>query len=236
MTMRGMVLTAAAIALTMASTFALAEEPIGEWLVADGDARILIEKCSDRLWGVVSWERIPGGTDLNNPDPAKRTRPTLGMPVLLGMAPSGENRWDGQFYNAQDGRTYPARISLTSSDVLSIEGRSLGCELCGSVRLERVPAAMSRGANPPTAMGGKPPAGKPPTSAGAGTRPLAAGTLQAPGGAPTITADDVCSRITGVTRTPHEDGLEQDSRRHGAPEREDEQLSHAGSARMAGQP
>ena len=94
-------------------------DPTGEWMVAQQVARIKIADCDGRLWGVVAWEAKPG-TDVKNPDPNLRSRPTLGMPILLGMAPNKQGSWDnnkskkweGQIYNSEDGHTYSASISL----------------------------------------------------------------------------------------------------------------------------
>jgi uncharacterized protein (DUF2147 family) len=121
---------AAIIALTIAPAAAAAPaDPTGEWLVEKGLARIRIVNCDNTLWGVVAWQRRPD-TDRNNPDPRLRSRPTLGMPVLLGMKPVERNRWEGQIYNAQDGRTYQANISLRNPNVLQVRGCVLGF-LCG---------------------------------------------------------------------------------------------------------
>ena len=90
-------------------------DPTGEWLVAKQVARIKIADCDGRLWGVVAWEAQPGGIDKKNPDPNLRSRPTLGMPILLGMTSSKANRWDGQIYNSEDGHTYSANISAGGS-------------------------------------------------------------------------------------------------------------------------
>src|SRR4051812_17072333 len=66
----------------------------GEWLVEDGNAKVRIQNCGGAMWGVVSWEKTPGGTDAQNPDPSKRSRPTLGLPILLNMqAKQQPNRW-----------------------------------------------------------------------------------------------------------------------------------------------
>ena len=119
-------------ALAMSSSAALAQpaqKPTGEWMVEEGYARVRIENCAGRLWGVVAWEKVPGGLDSNNPDVSKRTRPTLGLPILLNMKP-GTGRWEGEIYNTQDGRTWNANIKLTSPDVLRVEGCVLGF-LCG---------------------------------------------------------------------------------------------------------
>src|SRR3981081_2524354 len=85
---------------------AFAADPIGEWLVAERTARVSIADCGGALWGVVSWEADPGGVDEKNPDSTKRTRPTLGMPILLGMTVSGTNQWAGQIYNSENGKSY----------------------------------------------------------------------------------------------------------------------------------
>lgn len=119
-------------ALAMSGGGALAQpaqEPTGEWMVEEGYARVRIENCSGRLWGVVAWEKVPGGVDSNNPDVSKRARPTLGLPILLNMKP-GEGRWEGEIYNTQDGRTWNANIKLLKPDVLRVEGCVLGF-LCG---------------------------------------------------------------------------------------------------------
>jgi uncharacterized protein (DUF2147 family) len=117
----------AALAVSAGSAFA--NEPIGEWVVEEGYARIRIENCGGNLWGAITWEKTPGGVDENNPDASKRSRRTLGMPILLNMKP-GQGRWDGQIYNSQDGRTYTSNIKLVKPDVLRVEGCVLGF-LCG---------------------------------------------------------------------------------------------------------
>jgi uncharacterized protein (DUF2147 family) len=103
----------------------------GEWLVADATARIRIGPCGTVLCGTISWTKAPPGVDENNPDPAKRSRPIMGVEILSGMTPAGPNRWKGSVYNAQNGKTYDAMMSLESADVLRIEGCVLGGLLCG---------------------------------------------------------------------------------------------------------
>jgi uncharacterized protein (DUF2147 family) len=136
-----------ALAALLASTgLAAAADPIGDWMVKEKLATIRIENCGGKLWGVVSWEKTPGGVDQYNPDANKRRRPTLGMPVLLGMKATDPNKWEGQIYNAKDGKTYDANISLASTDVLTVQGCILGF-LCGGEDWTRVKA--ERGPNQP---------------------------------------------------------------------------------------
>jgi len=122
----------------LVSLQAAAADPTGDWRVADGAAHIRLGDCSGRMWGIVSWAH-EHGVDQNNPDPAKRNRSTLGMPIILGMQPVQPNRWEGEIYNAQNGKTYSGSITLTSQDVLRIEGCVLGF-LCGGQSWTRVKA------------------------------------------------------------------------------------------------
>jgi uncharacterized protein (DUF2147 family) len=126
----------AIIVLTLAPAAAAPADPTGEWLVEKGLARIRIVNCDNTLWGVVAWQRR-ADTDRNNPDPRLRSRPTLGMPVLLGMKAVERNRWEGRIYNSQDGRTYQANISLRNPNVLQVRGCVLGF-MCGGEDWRRV--------------------------------------------------------------------------------------------------
>src|SRR6266700_8061257 len=109
---------------------AFAAGPTGEWLVAERTARIRIADCGGALWGVVSWEADPGGVDEKNPDTAKGGRPTLGMPILLGMKETGANQWAGQIYNSDNGKTYSGGLTLINPDLLRVRG-CIFLILCG---------------------------------------------------------------------------------------------------------
>ena len=123
------------------TVFAAAAEsqPTGEWRTADGRANVRIDDCDGVLWGIISWEKEPGGVDSYNPDPAERNHPTLGIHILLAMKPTKPGLWQGEVYNPENGKTYDSRMSLTSPDVLRIEGCMLGF-LCGGENWTRVKA------------------------------------------------------------------------------------------------
>ena len=117
---------------------ALAADPTGDWRVSDGVANIRVAQCYGNMWGAVSWEKIPGGRDSNNPDASKQSRPTLGMPTLINMKKKpGVDQWEGQVYNAKDGQTYSATIKPVGTDQLEIQGCVLGF-LCGGETWTRV--------------------------------------------------------------------------------------------------
>jgi uncharacterized protein (DUF2147 family) len=194
------------IALIASVGSASAADPLGEWLVADAVARIRIVDCNTRLWGVISWEQEAGGLDTENPDRAKRTRPTLGMPILLNMKKTpaenrGEaDRWEGKVYNAKNGKTYDSTIKLTAPDKLEIKGCVLGF-LCGGETWTRYidPAAPPPQPLPP------PGAAQPKVSAKAKSPPpTTAGSAKTapPPLAPPDPAAEVCL-LPEVAGAPH---------------------------------
>src|SRR5262245_2741184 len=92
------------------------------------------------------------------------------MPVLLGMKATKENRWDGQIYNSENGKTYTGNISLAKPDVLRVEGCLL--IFCGGQDWTRVKSSAAT-----AGRAGQP--APPPRTAGA------AGAAPAPTPAPT---------------------------------------------------
>jgi uncharacterized protein (DUF2147 family) len=126
-------------------TSALAADPTGDWQVADGVANIRIAECSGSMWGVVAWEKTPGGRDKNNPDVSKQDRPTLGMPILIDMKKKpAVDAWEGQVYNAKDGQLYSSTIKPVGPDQLEIQGCVLGF-LCGGETWTRVAGPIPSG-------------------------------------------------------------------------------------------
>src|SRR5258708_8271832 len=114
---------------------ALAADPTGDWRVADGVANIRVAQCNGNMWGVVAWEKMPGGRDKNNPDVSKQSRPTLGMPILIDMKKkAGVDQWEGQVYNAKDGQLYSSTIKPVGTHQLQIHASVLGFLSRGETR------------------------------------------------------------------------------------------------------
>jgi uncharacterized protein (DUF2147 family) len=169
-----------AIFLTTGLSSALAADPTGDWKVADGVANIRVAQCSGSMWGVVAWEKTPGGKDKNNPDASKQSRPTLAMPILIDMKKKpGVDAWEGQVYNAKDGQLYSSTIKPVGTDQLEIQGCVLGF-LCGGETWTRVGPPIP--SSPANSMAKGAPKGQPaPKSTGPTT---AAPTTAAPAPAP----------------------------------------------------
>lgn len=191
-----------ATSLTIAAGVAHAappSDPVGEWMVEKGYATIRIVGCDGQYWGIVASEQTPG-TDKNNPDPKLRSRPTLGMPVLMGMKPSKPNEWSGEIYNSQDGRTYSASISLISPDMLKVQGCVLGF-LCGGENWTRVvpdKASATQPAQKPSATGAKATGSTKPAP---GARSSSTPSEQSPQTQP---PEEICSGLVGLPGSPHE--------------------------------
>lgn len=196
---RSLVRTIALSGLFLATGLATAQaaDPTGDWRVADGVANIRVAQCGGNMWGVVAWEKTPGGRDANNPDPAKQSRPTLGMPILLAMKKKpGADAWEGQVYNAKDGQTYASTIKPSGNDQLEIQGCVLGF-LCGGETWTRVgppiassPAnSMAKGTNSMAAA--RPQAAAPAPGPKTTTGSAAPGQKQAAGQQPRDAARDV---------------------------------------------
>jgi uncharacterized protein (DUF2147 family) len=163
--MKQILCVATILAVNLGATAALAADPspIGDWLVKDGYANIRIDDCAGKLWGIVVWEKEPGAVDKENPDPAKKSRLTLGMPILMGLTPTKPNRWEGEIYNSQNGKMYSANVSVVDENTLELEGCLFTNFMCLAQKWTKVrtpppnalPLPPVKGATAPPAKGGK---------------------------------------------------------------------------------
>jgi uncharacterized protein (DUF2147 family) len=79
---------------------------VGVWLNPQATTRVRISPCGAALCGTIVWLQTSNNpqigeplTDRNNPDPANRNRPILGMQILTDLKPgrtAGE--WTGKVY------------------------------------------------------------------------------------------------------------------------------------------
>jgi uncharacterized protein (DUF2147 family) len=180
--MRRFFCTAAILALSASTLPAVAADasPIGDWLVKDGFGIIRVDNCNGKMWGIVAWEKS-AGIDKENPDPTKKGRPTLGVPILLGMAPTKPNKWEGEIYNTENGKVYSGSITVAGESKLQLEGCLFPNFLCGGQDWTRVTALPTEGVSLPKGAQAK---GAPPAKKG----PAA--------------ASDVCTRVAEEASTP----------------------------------
>ena len=126
-----------ALALMSAASSANAADPTGTWLTEAGTSRIKIADCGGALCGNIVWMKEPidpetqkPRLDKMNPDAGRRARPLMGVSIVIGMKPSGADKWSGQVYNAEDGKTYSGSITMVSAGALKLEGCALGGLIC----------------------------------------------------------------------------------------------------------
>lgn len=91
----------------------------GVWLREDKkNYKVEIYPCGDKYCGKIVWLKEPNDPqgqpriDLNNPDPARRNQPLLGMDVLTGFKFDGEVWKGGKIYSFNRGKHYDAKIRL----------------------------------------------------------------------------------------------------------------------------
>ena len=100
-------------------------------------------KCGEKVCGKIIWLKEPkyidskdgpvGMTkvDRKNPKPDLRSRPILGLQVMKGLTPEGENRWGkGTCYDPETGKSYKCKMQLASPNRLKLRGY-IGISLIG---------------------------------------------------------------------------------------------------------
>ena len=150
-------------------------DPAGTWLTEDGRAKIRIEKCGEdnaKLCGFVAWMKDPTNekgqprTDIKNPDPAKRNRPSLGLELMEELKAEDSTHFSGEIYNAEDGKKYAVTLGIEKPAELEVRGCLLHF-LCGSQTWTRVadlalPPANKVVSNTPKALAKTLPTGQRP--------------------------------------------------------------------------
>jgi uncharacterized protein (DUF2147 family) len=113
---------------------AFAADPLGTWYTEGKESQVRITQCGDAVCGVLVWLKVPNDpqtgkpkTDSENADPSKRSRPLLGVEIVLAMTPSGvADQWKGKVYNAKDGNTYTGYFTMTGPDTAELKGCAFG--------------------------------------------------------------------------------------------------------------
>src|SRR5438046_2277867 len=127
--MRATALLTAGFTLLAFASDVQAADPHGIWQTEGGKAQVRVADCGGALCGTIISLSEPNNpttgrpkTDENNPDPAKRSRPVIGVQILVSMKPQGPDKWSGDIYNAEDGKTYSGSFTLTSATSGKVEG------------------------------------------------------------------------------------------------------------------
>ena len=117
-------------------------DPKGLWLAQDG-ARVRVGPCGGALCATIATPKsrvdpetgLPW-TDKNNPDPAQRNRPLVGVAVLYSLVPDGPGKWTGHLYNVDNGNTYSGHLLELDARTIRVEGCAIG--ICGGQNMSRI--------------------------------------------------------------------------------------------------
>jgi uncharacterized protein (DUF2147 family) len=137
----------AALALLLCGAQAPAAQPdgvVGLWFNEEQDAKIELARCGDKYCGTIVWLKEPlypagsdegtAGTpkvDRNNPDPARRKAPIIGLQIVRDFAYAGDDVWnDGKVYDPKNGKTYSGKMTLVAPELLDLRGY-IGISLIG---------------------------------------------------------------------------------------------------------
>lgn len=108
---------------------ALAQTALGTWLNTDKKGKIVLWECgTEGLCSKIVWLKEPDDEngrpwrDILNPDPAKRSRPVMGVDVLEGLKKIGPNTWQGHIYDPEVGKRYYLKYIKIGADKVEIRG------------------------------------------------------------------------------------------------------------------
>jgi uncharacterized protein (DUF2147 family) len=139
--MKAMTIAAAGLlALALAGSSALAqkaEDAIGTWLNPDNGSNVEFYKCGEGVCGKIVKVTDGQKTDDKNPDAAKRSQPIVGLVIMQGAKKTGDNKWSGQLYNRENGKTYSGTVTVKSKTELDLSG-CVAAVLCKTVTWTRV--------------------------------------------------------------------------------------------------
>ena len=119
---------------------------VGVWLNPNASTRVRISPCGPALCGNIVWLKSSSDpqtgeplTDRNNPDPAKRNRPILGMQIITDLKPGrADGEWTGQLYSPNEGKTSNFSFSTDGPNNIKIEGCVIIGLLCRTQTWTRV--------------------------------------------------------------------------------------------------
>ena len=125
--------------LALAATQAHAQPAqAGHWITESGNLEVEIAPCGDALCGTVT--RVIANRSMSAPGQdmdAADKRPALGMRILTGLRPSGDDgALAGEIYNRENAKTYSVRLTMDGPQQLLVRPY-VGLPLLGKTQLWR---------------------------------------------------------------------------------------------------
>jgi uncharacterized protein (DUF2147 family) len=109
---------------------------LGVWHTRDDKSQVQVFKENGHYFGRILSLKDPnwpadddqgmGGkpkSDRKNPDPKLRSRPIVGITIMMNFDYSGNNTWEsGRVYDPESGNTYRGKMNLTATNRLELRG------------------------------------------------------------------------------------------------------------------
>jgi uncharacterized protein (DUF2147 family) len=109
----------------LAATPVMAAAPIsGKWMTTEKDSIIEIAPCGPNMCGRINKFLTPvqgPPFDRNNPNVEMRSRPLLGLPILLALKDGGK-QWEGNIYDPKKGKTYKSKVFMNPNGSMTVKG------------------------------------------------------------------------------------------------------------------
>lgn len=116
------------VALPLLAASPSPDAVLGTWKNGSGKGHIQVYKQGDKYYGKIMWLRDATGddgkpkVDRRNPDPAKQSKPLIGL-VMMRDFKYNDGEWtDGYIYNPSDGKEYKAYMKMQNNNTLSVRG------------------------------------------------------------------------------------------------------------------
>lgn len=98
----------------------------GRWKTQTRNAIVEIQRCGSSICGRIltsdALRSNPDTRDTHNSNAQLRNRQLKGLQILSGFTADGANWSGGKIYNAEDGKTYSADITMAGPDQLKLRG------------------------------------------------------------------------------------------------------------------
>jgi uncharacterized protein (DUF2147 family) len=114
-----------------------AADALGVWENPENKSHTEFCKCGAGVCGKIVKVVDGQKTDDNNPDPAKRSRPIVGLVIMQGAKQNGPASWSGALYNRADGKTYSGTLTVKSKNAVELSG-CVAIIFCKTVTFTRV--------------------------------------------------------------------------------------------------
>jgi uncharacterized protein (DUF2147 family) len=134
---RVLVAAGAALVLAAAVRAQTAEDAIGVWENPENKSHTEFYKCGEGVCGKIVKVVDGQKTDDKNPDPAKRSRPIVGLVIMQGAKKTGPSKWAGTLYNRADGKSYSGTLTVKSKTQLDLSG-CVAAVFCKTTTMTRV--------------------------------------------------------------------------------------------------